>query len=169
MFLQILYTSAVAAVAAFFLFSSCIEAYFTSPYFNYPPFYNYPKVYNYPVISTPEHNVQPDFQDDGTKQTLCTNYDKDKDKILAPNNGIIKFTEIFKTGGGAAVILPFTDYEKKLMNVEQLSVDGLPSEDDLDLILTGVIKSVTLAKLPETAIPAVEINNDNGRLGKKLL
>ncbi|KAK4881286.1 hypothetical protein RN001_004605 [Aquatica leii] len=45
--------------------------------------------------------------------------------------------EIFKTGGGAAVILPFTDYEKKLMNVVQLSVDGLPSEGDSDHILTA--------------------------------
>ncbi|KAK4887403.1 hypothetical protein RN001_003674 [Aquatica leii] len=71
---------------------------------------------------------------------------------------------------GAAVILPFTDYEKKLMNVLQLSVDGLPSEGDSDHILTGV----TLEKVPETAIPAAEVNNDNasssnsGLMGQQL-
>lgn len=77
-------------------------------------------------------------------KVLRLKYDSIKRNIKQKNSK--NKLEIFKTGGGSAEIQPFTDYEEKLIDYITLTVEGLPAEDDCDM-LPGIIKVFIIVKL----------------------
>ncbi|KAF5273761.1 hypothetical protein FQR65_LT17083 [Abscondita terminalis] len=83
---------------------------------------------------------------DQTWDNLCAAFNS-KSSTADRTVSQLRTKELYKTGGGAAVITPLTDYEEKLMHILSSSVRGLSSCNDSDTVCTTVTPSTILAEL----------------------